>query len=67
MVKHRRTHARWACACFQPLPFCIFAKPHDVAPYRFSKTIRTVLKIGVQIVVIGMFADFRDQRVCRLS
>jgi hypothetical protein len=67
MVKHRRRRARRARACFHPLPCCIFAKPNGVAPYRFSNTIGPVLKVGVQIFVIVMCAELRDQRVCKIS
>jgi hypothetical protein len=66
MVKHRRTRAPGARACFHLLPFA-FAKPNGVASYRFSNTIGTVLKFDVQIFVIGMCAEFPDQRVCRFS
>jgi hypothetical protein len=67
MVKHRRTRARWAHTCFHPLPFCILRKPSGVAPYRFSNIIGPVLKVGMQIFVIGTCVDFRDQRVCKIS
>ena len=66
MVKHRRTRARGHVHAFTPSRLH-FAKPNGVAVVSVPNTIGRVLNVDVQIFVIGMCAEFPDQRVCRIS